>query len=529
MSLCEGAGHQAAAHSVHCDPHPAPDPEGRKSILVVEDERVTALDLKKTLEDLGYTVSGTPASASDALTCASERRPDLVLMDIHLRGDVDGIAAASHLRTRFSVPIVFLTGSSDERTLQEAIGTAPDGYLLKPIVKRSLRSAVELALHKHDLQRELREANRKLASQKKILEHRSRDLELLSEMGELLQVCDNDTETLSIAARYGRELFGEDGGGGIFLFDASRALLESRVTWGDNTTTHLQFTPDECRGMRMGRVHRVFAGERELRCAHLDDVAEPFTICVPMLASGDSLGVLSVWSRIESDGPNDHLGARSETEIASVFAQRIAVTLATVRIKEKLRKESSVDPLTGLFNRRFLETAFNREIRLAERSHRPVGVILFDIDNFKRINDTFGHVAADAALNAVAKTLRLRLRGYDVPGRYGGDELLLLLPDTSLEDARKVAEQVRSAVTTLEIPYGGLTLPSISASFGVAAYPLNGKDMDSLVRAADAALYQAKGCGRNCVVVSDVAAAGGPTPVAVPDDAPSPLRDQPES
>jgi diguanylate cyclase (GGDEF)-like protein len=219
-----------------------------------------------------------------------------------------------------------------------------------------------------------------------------------------------------------------------------------------------------------------------------------------MTTNGKSIGLLSFTFPVNS--PLDMAMVKAKEHLAMVVAQRLGLTLTNLCIKEQLTKESTLDPLTGLFNRRHLATAFDRELRLASRGHRPVGVLMFDLDHFKDVNDKFGHAAADRILCEVAAVLRARLRADDVPARYGGDEAVVLLPDTTLDGACIVAEKLRLAVRALRVTYGGRALPPISISVGVGSYPASGADADAVLRAVDVALYKAKGAGRDRVAVA---------------------------
>ena len=218
-----------------------------------------------------------------------------------------------------------------------------------------------------------------------------------------------------------------------------------------------------------------------------------------MMTNGSSYGVLSL------SFPSFQLNASAisaKEQLATVLAQRVSLTLTNLLIREQLKRESILDPLTGLFNRRYMMGVFDRELRLASRTGRPLGVIMFDVDGFKLVNDRFGHAAADKALCDLAALLRSRLRAYDVPIRYGGDEMVVLLPDTSLEGARAVAEKLLQGVRDLKVQHRGLIIP-VSISVGVAAYPLNGTEPESVLRAADLALYRAKAGGRDRIVVAE--------------------------
>lgn len=294
-------------------------------VLVVEDEVVVAMDLQATLTELGYDVVGVAESAAEAIFMAGRERPDLVLMDIKLRGVADGIHAASMLKSALPAPIVFLTANADDATFRRALATGAGGFLVKPFDARSLHHAIQVAL---------------------------------------------------------------------------------------SQSTH----------------------ERRLKLEN-----------------------------------------------------------------SLLKQDSVIDPLTGLFNRRYLESVLDRELEFAQRDAHRVGVIMLDLDHFKMVNDEFGHAAGDVVLRGVADVLRARLRIYDSACRYGGEELVIVVPGAGPAECQTLAEALRAQLAEATYSDAGRELPSVTASFGIAVYADNGRTTEDLLRAADAALYAAKEAGRNCV------------------------------
>jgi diguanylate cyclase (GGDEF)-like protein len=198
----------------------------------------------------------------------------------------------------------------------------------------------------------------------------------------------------------------------------------------------------------------------------------------------------------------DEIGqlGRDFDRMAHELAARTAGILA---LQEELRAEAIRDALTGLFNRRYLDATLGRELQRATRHHAPIGVAMLDLDFFKRINDTLGHETGDVVLREVGALLRERSRGEDVAARYGGEELVLVLPGATLADTFRRAESIREGMATLPVQSQLAPVGSVTVSIGVAAYPDSGAEAETLLRAADKALYQAKANGRNRVVIAE--------------------------
>jgi len=168
----------------------------------------------------------------------------------------------------------------------------------------------------------------------------------------------------------------------------------------------------------------------------------------------------------------------------------------------RLREISVRDVLTGLFNRRYLEETLERELRRAERKGLSLGIIMLDVDHFKRINDTYGHAAGDAVLQELGPLLKGHIRMSDIACRYGGEEFVLILPEASLEVTRRLAEHLRQDAKLLTVSFNGMLMETVTLSLGVAAFPEHGSNQVSLLAAVDAALYRAKMEGRNRVIVA---------------------------
>jgi diguanylate cyclase (GGDEF)-like protein len=287
---------------------------------------------------------------------------------------------------------------------------------------------------------------------------------------------------------------------------ASGNLLETMATWGPTAPRQRVFGPGECWAFRRGRPHLVEERDSPLRCAHLVPEDGAVSICVPMMAQGDNLGILQFnFSSVDDQDPAEENRLEStRARLAVALAEHIGLALANLRLREALRNQSIVDPLTGLFNRRYLEQTLERECRRAVRADRPLSVIMLDVDHFKRFNDAWGHEGGDSVLKELAGLLRRTFRGEDVSCRYGGEEFVVVLADASLAVGQERAEQLRRQVGELSVRLRGEAMGAITVSLGLAALPEHGVTPDALLAAADSALYEAKRAGRDRVMCAPV-------------------------
>ena len=327
------------------------------------------------------------------------------------------------------------------------------------------------------------------------LERRNRNLSLLSEMSTLLQASRSTEEADRLIARFAQKLFG-DVPGAIYIVDPQRNHAEAIAEWGESAAGESVFQPEDCWALRLGRIHVVETADPATLCRHVAPPAPASYLCAPMLADGEAVGVLHLRYESPPGQTKD-----SDRVLAVTVADQIALALANLRLHQSLREQSIRDPLTGLYNRRYMEDALERELRRAERHKTPVAVVVMDIDHFKDINDTLGHEAGDAFLAAFGEFLRARIRKEDMPCRYGGEEFVVILPGASLAHASARVAELREATKRLSVDYQGRTLGPVTLSFGIAVFPDHATTERSLLRAADASLYRAKQRGRDRVEV----------------------------
>ncbi len=357
----------------------------------------------------------------------------------------------------------------------------------------SIRRSLELSAQAIKYEEMYRETNRL-----------SRESSLLGELSEFLQSCLSSEEAHDLITDRAKILF-PGTSGALCITANSRDLVEVVATWGEPALGERVFAPKDCWALRRGRVHVLTGDHTVLSCAHLGQIRPRHAMCVPMMAHGEALGLLYLDSGQDQSthaSQSTQQLSESQQRLAKTFAEQTALALANLKMREILRVQSVRDPLTGLYNRRYMEESLDRELRRAKRKNVVLGLMMLDVDHFKHFNDTFGHEAGDSVLRSLGTLLRTQFRGEDIVCRYGGEEFVVILPEASLELTQQRAEQLREAVKKDLVQFRGQSLGAVSLSIGVSSFPPNGITGEALVGAADAALYRAKEEGRDRVMVS---------------------------
>jgi diguanylate cyclase (GGDEF)-like protein len=335
----------------------------------------------------------------------------------------------------------------------------------------------------------------------KELEVQADQMTLLNEMASMLECCATMQEACTVVQESSRKLFSGASFMGLYTFRASRNLVEVAASWGNSGPSQSVFGPSACWALRRGKPHWSGATGGGISCPHLNEMEAAWHLCVPMVGQGETLGILDLGFA----GPaGEATGFRhSQQQLGVAVAAQIALSLASLQLREKLRSQSIRDPLTGLFNRRFMLESLDREMIRARRKNRALSVLFIDIDHFKQFNDTFGHDAGDHVLQSFAELLNRFFRGDDVACRWGGEEFAVILPEAHSDDATARANSLRAEVKQLGLQYRGTRLASITLSIGVATFPENGSTSEDLIRIADQCLYKSKSAGRDCVTISN--------------------------
>ncbi len=332
------------------------------------------------------------------------------------------------------------------------------------------------------------------------LKRRNEEMAILGEMSRVLQTEMTLVEALEVTGLFCSRLLPRTSGL-IYLYRNSADLLEVASHWGEGPGANSTMEPQACWGLRRGQMH-CCGQASDLRCHHsADEPAGPglYQVCLPLVAYGEVLGLLTVRGTAPEVGAQevmDHAAAMAQT-----ISEQVALTLSNAKLRQVLRDQSIKDPLTGLYNRRYMEETLARELARAGRSGNSLALVVADLDHFKKINDTHGHPAGDAVLRAAARHLLAMVRASDVACRYGGEEFVLILVDCSQEAAMLTAQRICDTLRDLRVVEGGLTL-SVTGSFGVASTATEGLQAGALIEAADRAVYEAKRAGRDRVVAS---------------------------
>jgi diguanylate cyclase (GGDEF)-like protein/PAS domain S-box-containing protein len=438
---------------------------GNKSILVVEDERIIARDLKFTLEELGYQVPGIIDSGEGAIQKVSDFRPDLVLMDIHLKGLMNGIEAAQVITKQFETPVVFLTAHFDEDSLARAKKTYPLGYIIKPFDRRELSITIEVALHKYEVDKKI--------------QHEAQWFEtLLKSIGDGVIATDVD--------------------GYITLLNP---IAEKLTGW----------TTGEAAGLNSNKVFNII-NEHSRKPVHspIEKVLETHKVHLlpesTLLVSKDGTEIPIEDSAAPIFSSKESLNGeiRNNFLIGSVLVFR-DITQKKETAK-KLTRQAFYDSLTNLPNRAwFRERLADALERYKRQPEFPFTVVMLDLDRFKQINDGMGHDVGDQLLAAVGVRLSTACRSIDTVARLGGDEFIILLENVHNE--AEVLKIVRRVQTEISVPYSfnGQEVFT-TASIGIVSCFLaheNYDTIDDLIRDADIAMYQAKANGRGCYQLFD--------------------------
>jgi len=353
------------------------------------------------------------------------------------------------------------------------------------------------AKRRQQMERRVFSTNSQLEITVLTLKKRAAEASLLISAREELQLCTNAAQAHEAVVRYCLQLLPSTNVA-LLLVNNSRNVVEIASSSPGETRLLDAFSLDGCCGLRSGRLRWRKPGESEVHCGHFQGTPPDNYLCIPLSAQGDTLGILYI------ECPTSLIGIDVERNKESLeeLAEMAAMSIAGLNLRERLEHQSIRDGLTDLFNRHFMEISLDREVRRAARNRAELSVLMLDVDHFKLFNDSFGHEAGDSALRGVADIFRQSVRAEDIICRYGGEEFVIILPETDQHAALERAEAIREQVSRMSIRFRGEALGQFTISIGLATYPKSGETLGELLRSSDRALYAAKHGGRNQVVAA---------------------------
>jgi diguanylate cyclase (GGDEF)-like protein len=362
-----------------------------------------------------------------------------------------------------------------------------------PVVVAAASLAAAIAYSQNLARRSIGELAARKAMAEKARQSASQIEELFA-MTDMLQAAEDHDDAGAVLMATATRLLPEFGGA-LYVFNNSRDRLDLAKSWNtsDDFAPNDTLLPSQCWALKRGKPHINDHKTQTLCCTH--HTGEAATVEIPMMARGSVHGLLV----IAIDSENAFKDLMEVRRLGRALADSMSLALSNIALREKLRTQSLRDPLTGLYNRRYMEDALDRYVSLTERTGGATSVVMIDLDNFKKVNDTGGHAMGDSVLRDVAAKLVSGLRPSDVVSRFGGEELVVILPGCDLEEARRKAELMRTLIESLSETH----CTSITASFGVASVPETSLGHGDVIPMADSALYAAKLAGKNCVRVAE--------------------------
>ncbi|MGD0708412.1 MAG: PAS domain S-box protein [Anaerolineaceae bacterium] len=335
------------------------------------------------------------------------------------------------------------------------------------------------------VEKELQDTRQALSDQVKLLEHRASEISNLADMVNMLQKCTRASETYTVFSEFSPMLFPNVTGSLIILLP-EKNLMQVQSSWGKPSLSGEEFYPSDCWGYRLRKMYLTSESNVGPTCEHIGKPIPSSSLCVPIEVENEIVGLLNIQTA-HGTVPI----ANSTQQLAQTVVEQLSLALANLKLQERLREQAIRDPLTGLYNRYFMEESLIQELHRAERNAKTVSLIMLDFDHFKELNTQFGHPNVDEMLREFGKLLKNSIRAGDIACRYGGDEFLVILPDANSETAMQRAEQLRQRVKTLAVRSED-SYRYVTVSIGVACWPQHGRSAFDLLRAADTALFQAK-------------------------------------
>jgi len=326
---------------------------------------------------------------------------------------------------------------------------------------------------------------------------RTREISLLQELSNLLATSGSVDEAKLIVSNISRRLFSCNTGA-LSLIKSSKNLSEVIASWGDDWPGDDVFHSNACWALRKGQPHLFQKQGINIMCEHFEPVISiANSLCIPMVAHGETIGAFHLIKQEEN------FFTEQEIELAYALARQVSMAIANLKLRQLLENQAVRDALTGLYNRRYLDDVLERELRRGTRHKTGFSVLMMDVDYFKQLNDNYGHDCGDYVLKVIASVFQKCTRHEDVCCRYGGEEFMIVLSESTIEGAIMRAEYIREEISNTHFVNNAVALSQVTLSIGIACFPEHAMSVSDLIKAADNALYQAKQRGRNQVVITE--------------------------
>jgi len=482
------------------------------NILIVDDSRDNLRLLSGILVQEGYIVRPVLDGVL-AISSAKTNPPDIILLDIMMPG-MTGYEICERLKTDEElrdIPVIFISALNSVMDKVKAFSIGGVDYITKPFQPQEVLARIHTHLTIRQLQQALQQKNLLLEQEirertriEEVMRKRNWELDLLNQMTNGLQGCQDESETYPILQDICQQLF-PNNSGCLYLLNDRQSEVSVAASWGGAPPSASVLKDSEW-DMPGGRIFTIEQFKKNSLHFYVacSEETDGLSYALRNVAK-EILGVLFFYSeRDEAYNEFDEESIRqaeSKHLISARVAEQYALYLANIRMRMELQMQVTRDPLTNLYNRRYMEESLANEVRRVARKRASLGILMIDVDHFKTFNDTHGHEAGDVILQELSALFQKNIRGGDIACRYGGEEFLLILPDTTLEIASQRANELLKRVREMRVTYQQQHDYTITVSIGVAAAPEHGQDVHGLVNAADTALYYAKNSGRNQVVI----------------------------
>lgn len=317
---------------------------------------------------------------------------------------------------------------------------------------------------------------------------------LMNKLNSMLQLCSTAEETYPRINLIAQEIF-RGLSGGLAVYQSASQQLETVIQWGPDQILIQFFAPEDCFSVRSGSVNIVDDYKTAIPCPHYTTPPQGGHMDIPMFVMNDLIAVIHVFA------PAEQPLSKHIQEIAVAFSNVIKIALTNINLRHSLQEMTLRDALTGLYNRRYLNEFLPRELNRIKREEGKLIIAMLDIDDFKKVNDTFGHEAGDEVLKRIGQILNQTFRISDMVCRFGGEEFFVVMLGSDLDAAVLKLEHLRELIKNEKITFHGQALPKTVLSVGVARAPQDGVIENILIDAADQALYEAKRLGKDRIEI----------------------------